>query len=125
MFAGFGNFIGRPLSWMTGAVVGQPTSDANIDGHDSNAVGEDVEPPYEPTVVDVLVVKAMLNKAFALPPELLNTILDQAEYWPHSTSEWSGGPLSIYGGRPSREDVFLVIRTTLGTSSRAMCANMS
>lgn len=113
MFSAFGNFLGRPLSWATGVIFGQPTSGANDNGDGSNAVGrEDVE-PYEPSIVDVLVVKAMLNKVFALPPELLNTILDLAEYWPHTTTEWSGGPLSIYGGRPSREDVFLVRTTQL------------
>ena len=110
MFEVFGNFIGRPLSWMTGAVFGQPTSSAS-NGPGSGTAGPDDVDPYEPSVLDVLVVKAMLNKVFALPPELLNTILDSAEYWPRSTTEWSGGPLSIYGGRPMREDVFLVRQT--------------
>jgi hypothetical protein len=125
IFSAFGNIIGRPLSWFTGG--GESTSSANIDGHGSDLAGsdaaeagsdyKDVE-PYEPSITDVLVVKAMLNKALSLPPELLNTILDLAEYWPHSTSEWSGGPLSIYGGRRGREDVFLV-RTTLSSPCRA------
>lgn len=106
MFAAFGNFIGQPLSWMAGAVFGQPPSSASL-GPDAVGPGDHVE-PFEPGIADVLVVRAMLNGAFALPPELLNTILDLAEYWPHTTTEWSGGPLSIYGGRPSREDVFLV-----------------
>lgn len=112
IFSAFGNILGRPLSWFTGG--GEPTSSASsIEAHDSDSVGsdgsdyEDVE-PYEPSIIDVLIVKAMLNKALALPPELLNTIFDLAEYWPHSTTEWSGGPLSIYGGRRDREDVFLV-----------------
>lgn len=116
-FSTFGNILGRPLSWFTGA--SESTSSANNvedaeeeADDDSKAVEPDDEDEdvdlYEPSILDVLVVKAMLNKAVALPPELLNTILDQAEYWPHSTSEWSGGPLSIFGGRRDREDVFLV-----------------
>lgn len=122
-FSTFGNILGRPLSWFVGA--SESTSSTNNveeaeeeEDHDSEAVepddedeDEDVE-PYEPSILDVLVVKAMLNKAVALPPELLNTILDQAEYWPHSTAEWSGGPLSIFGGRRDREDVFLVRNLT-------------
>ncbi|KAH8907781.1 hypothetical protein BR93DRAFT_566118 [Coniochaeta sp. PMI_546] len=118
IFSAFGNILGRPLSWFTGG--GEPTSSASsIEAHDSDSVGsdgsdyEDVE-PYEPSIIDVLIVKAMLNKALALPPELLNTIFDLAEYWPHSTTEWSGGPLSIYGGRRDREDVFLLRSKPLG-----------
>ncbi|KAK1763564.1 hypothetical protein QBC33DRAFT_549332 [Phialemonium atrogriseum] len=40
---------------------------------------------YEPTVLDVLVVRAMINKAFGLAPELVDAVIDAAEYWPHST----------------------------------------
>ena len=108
MFHTFGNFIGRPLSWMNGAIFGQPTSSASHGHGSGTAAGPNNVDPHEPSVLDVLVVKGMLNKVFALPPELLNTILDAAEYWPHSTTEWTGGPLSIHGGRPMREDVFLV-----------------
>ncbi|OIW30839.1 hypothetical protein CONLIGDRAFT_630748 [Coniochaeta ligniaria NRRL 30616] len=124
LFSAFGNIIGRPLSWFTGAF--ESPSHATTDGHDSDSdtdadsdagtVGsdnDDVE-PHEPSILDVLVIKAMLNKALALPPELLNTILDLAEYWPHTTTEWSGGPLSIFGGGRGREDVFLLRSKPLG-----------
>jgi hypothetical protein len=92
---------------------------------DSEFRDENVD-PYEPSILDVLVVKAMLNKALALPPELLNTIIDLAEYWPHSSTELSGG-LPIFGGRGGREDVFLV-RTTFkalctGLQHTTRCAN--
>lgn len=116
MFSTFGNILGRPLSWFTqGRDDTSRTSRASMEGHDpeSDAVeseSPDVE-PHEPSVLDVLVVRAMLNKACSLPPELLDTILDQAEYWPHSTTEWTGGPLTIYGGRTDRENVFLVCAT--------------
>ncbi|TDZ35950.1 hypothetical protein C8035_v008375 [Colletotrichum spinosum] len=41
---------------------------------------------YKPTPVDVIVVRIMLEKATKLPPELLDLMFDQAEYWPHSES---------------------------------------
>jgi hypothetical protein len=74
--------------------------------------------PYEPSVLDVLVVKAMLNKALRLPPELLYTIVDFAEYWPHSTAVTDfkamtgavvgGDDLRVLGGIFNGEDKFLV-----------------
>lgn len=42
---------------------------------------------YEPSVADVLVVKCMLTKSLNLPPEIIDTIADLAEYWPHTTTE--------------------------------------
>lgn len=43
-------------------------------------------PPFEPTLSDVLVVRAMLAQAVILP-ELVGTILDHAEYWARSTTK--------------------------------------
>jgi hypothetical protein len=40
--------------------------------------------PFEPTLSDVLVVRAMLAKTTILP-ELVGTILDYAEYWAKSS----------------------------------------
>lgn len=40
--------------------------------------------PYEPSPVDVLVIKAMLIKAIQLPGELVNNIVEFAEYFPCS-----------------------------------------
>lgn len=41
---------------------------------------------FEPTLSDVLVVRAMLAKTTILP-ELVGPILDYAEYWARSTSK--------------------------------------
>lgn len=41
---------------------------------------------FEPTLSDVLVVRAMLAKTTILP-ELVGTILDYAEYWARSTAK--------------------------------------
>lgn len=63
--------------------------------------------PYEPSILDVLVVKAMLNRAFALPLELIDTVLDMAEYWPHSSAVVQIRK-TVHGGRRGLEDQLLV-----------------
>lgn len=42
------------------------------------------EKPFEPTLSDVLVVRAMLAQT-AILPELVSTVLDYAEYWARSS----------------------------------------
>ncbi|UKZ92990.1 uncharacterized protein TrAFT101_007922 [Trichoderma asperellum] len=42
--------------------------------------------PFEPTLSDVLVVRAMLARTVILP-ELVGTILDCAEYWARSSTK--------------------------------------
>lgn len=41
---------------------------------------------FEPTLSDVLVVRAMLSQAVILP-ELVGTIMDYAEYWARSSAK--------------------------------------
>lgn len=43
--------------------------------------------PFKPTVLDVLVVRAMLNASLPIPAELVDTIIEQAEYWAHSQTQ--------------------------------------
>lgn len=42
--------------------------------------------PYEPSALDVVVAKLMLQQGLRLPPEVVLSILDFAEYWPHTTA---------------------------------------
>ncbi|KAH8885622.1 hypothetical protein GQ53DRAFT_750972 [Thozetella sp. PMI_491] len=80
--------------------------------------------PFEPTVADVMVVKAMVSKALNLPNEIVDTIVDLAEYWPHTTveAEHTAEPgnhnqswwKAIRGGQPTREDQFLIRSPPLG-----------
>jgi len=68
---------------------------------------------YLPTIKDVLVVKAMLLKGKRLPIEMVDLVLDHAEYWPHTTAfveprPGGNGLLSIYGGQHDNENRFLV-----------------
>ena len=71
------------------------------------AISESPEAPrvYEPTVEDVVSVKTFFFKKYALPIELLDAIIDFAEYWPHTTTKLTQ-QTSIRSG--SREDQMLV-----------------
>lgn len=62
---------------------------------------------YQPSIVDVAVVKAMLYRAKKLPADLIDTILDMAEYWIH-TSTHLDERISVMGGSEARENRFLV-----------------
>ncbi|KAK4136862.1 hypothetical protein BT67DRAFT_373679 [Trichocladium antarcticum] len=64
--------------------------------HDASAAGPQTDettgasatrPAHEPTIADVLVIKTMLNRSLRLPPEIIDTVVDLAEYWPHSSTE--------------------------------------
>jgi hypothetical protein len=80
----------------------------------------DTTGPYTPTVVDVIVVKTMLEKVAPLPPEILDSIVDYAGYWPHYSisrgypddSEESWMVVSGADPDPSKRDKILVC--TLG-----------
>jgi hypothetical protein len=50
---------------------------------------------YKPTIQDVLSVKEDLIKAFHLPAELVDDVVDYAEYWPHTTTTRVGGEVTI------------------------------
>lgn len=64
------------------------------------------EPFQDPTVEDVFLVKAIFKAATPLPLEIVDTIIDHAEYWPRTTS-FIQPALSARGSTP-KEDVFIV-----------------
>ncbi|KFY75345.1 hypothetical protein V499_04681 [Pseudogymnoascus sp. VKM F-103] len=69
----------------------------------------------DPTVADVLVVKAMLQ-SLSLPLELADAIIDYAEYWPHTSAVLPGiKPACAHGN--SREDYFVTRTLPLGCLS--------
>lgn len=41
---------------------------------------------YNPTPVDIVIARIMLTRAKSLPPDLVDSIFDYAEYWAHSTN---------------------------------------
>jgi hypothetical protein len=47
------------------------------------------ENPYDPSVKDVLHVKDLLNGISSFPLELIDRIIDLAEYWPRTTTATS------------------------------------
>lgn len=65
---------------------------------------------YSPTVEDVLDVKKMFIDELELPLELIDSVIDFAEYWPHTSSfirPPAGNPL-IIRGQGGHEDQLLV-----------------
>ncbi|KAK1775319.1 hypothetical protein QBC45DRAFT_359871 [Copromyces sp. CBS 386.78] len=75
--------------------------------------------PYQPTAMEVIFVRAMLEKALQLPPEIINSIIDHAEYWPHTStlidySDWPQTQRVVNGGDPSSENTFLLRTLPLG-----------
>lgn len=63
---------------------------------------------FIPSIEDVLSIKDILFKKFELPIELIDFIIDFAEYWPRITTCRTGGELHVRSGRPGLEDQFLV-----------------
>lgn len=63
------------------------------------------ERPFEPSPVDVLVLRVMIQKARALPLEIVNSILEFAEYWPcsHSSVDYRN-PVTGHESRLFRHD---------------------
>ena len=68
---------------------------------------------YEPSIDDVYAVKAVLFDESHLPLELIDTIIDFAEYWPHTSTRRTGEELLIAAGAPARENKFLVCQSRL------------
>ncbi|PBP26667.1 hypothetical protein BUE80_DR002420 [Diplocarpon rosae] len=59
---------------------------------------------YTPSTQDVFSVKNDLMKKFALPIELVDTVVDFAEYWPRTMTCRTGGEFHVRSGRPGFED---------------------
>lgn len=71
---------------------------------------------FEPLPVDVMVVRAMLTRALNLPPEMLDLIIDHAEYWPHTESCMSHTrrQVRITSSRRGQENVMLLRTPPIG-----------
>ena len=61
--------------------------------------------PFEPSPIDVLVLKAMIQKARVLPPEIVDSIVEFAEYWPcsHSYVDYRN-PVTGHESKAFRQD---------------------
>lgn len=85
---------------------GSSSSSNSSSSNDAAASSKDQPQPYEPSVLDVVVAKIMLQQGLKLPPEVVLSILDFAEYWPH-TSAVLNRSLNATAGRPS-QNLFVV-----------------
>lgn len=78
---------------------------------DSDA--NEASPRPGPSVLDVLVTKALLHKGCNLPIELVDVIIEHAEYWPHTTvsadfSDSDGtDSLPVYGSGANNNEFLL------------------
>jgi hypothetical protein len=63
--------------------------------------------PEGPSPATVLEVKNIFLKRLNLPLEIVDSIIDFAEYWAHISVE-TEGPERIAGGRGGHEDKFIV-----------------
>lgn len=117
----FGRLLRQPLDWVAGHPP-EPSDNEQENNSQDNKTDDGIEDPvvrdpYEPTVLDVLVIKTMLNKAFNLPPEIVDSIVELAEYWPHTSTEiiYTGShKKNAQGSRPGLENLFLLRTPPLG-----------
>ncbi|KAJ0343449.1 hypothetical protein COL154_011283 [Colletotrichum chrysophilum] len=105
----------RPLATVAaGAFLARAMAFPDNNGPDGQSSTQQVPGEYKPTLADVLVVRVMLEKAAKFPPELLDLIFDQAEYWPHSEASMAWqvnvprGGAGIVGGDPNGENKLLL-----------------
>ena len=114
----FGGALARSVAWLlnTDAPGDSKNDPSPHDSPDDKMAADVSKEPYEPSVIDVLVTRAMLSKGLRLPPEIVDSIVDQAEYWPHTTSSAVDGGQDIHsipavvGRDDSRANAFLVGR---------------
>ncbi|KAK1701181.1 hypothetical protein BDP55DRAFT_625426 [Colletotrichum godetiae] len=105
-FTQFQQYAGTFATVAAGAIIARAVGIMQSDNQDDHYGPAPQEPGnYKPSHADVIVVRVMLEKAFNFPPELLDLIIDQAEYWPHSEA-------SIYHAVTPLRDALRVVGTT-------------
>ncbi|KFH45648.1 hypothetical protein ACRE_035730 [Hapsidospora chrysogenum ATCC 11550] len=90
-------------------VFGNASSESTVDGG------------YDPSPMDVFVVREMLSRAVRLPPDIVDVIFDYAEYWAHSTNyidylEERRIPMRVVGTSKS-ENRFLLRSVPIGLTT--------
>lgn len=88
-----------------------PDENANASGSANETPTEDQQ-SYNPTPVDIGIVRIMLARAMKIPPTLIDEIFEHAEYWASSSNEVDfnlehQAPMTI-SGTGERENAFLV-----------------
>lgn len=85
------------------------SSASPVKSSDSNSAskGENMNPrAYKASAMDVVVTKMMLQQGLKLPAEVILSILDFAEYWPHTSATLKTPFITLSGG--DRENQFVV-----------------
>jgi hypothetical protein len=90
------NYFGRP-----NGLFGATTNEQPEETSPHNAVR------YQPSIEDVISVKGNLMKRTRLPLEIVDAVIDFAEYWPHTTTIWPGPQASVRAGS-DHENRFMV-----------------
>lgn len=85
---------------------GSSSSSHNSESDPNTGSSDSRKAEYEPSALDVVVVKIMLTKGCNLPHEIVLSLLDLAEYWPHTTTTLDHS-LSVSSGA-GRENQFVV-----------------
>lgn len=104
----FGQYL---YTTLTGAVFGAPgptTAPRPEDEEPSTSQVPMHEPgQFEPFLADVLEVKNDLCKGLRLPMEIVDTIVDFAEYWPHTTTVRRSGVKTVRTGSAEEEQLIV------------------
>lgn len=87
----------------------RPGQDTEDDGENFEVYGPE---RYRPSVDEVIAVKEALHKKSTLPFELVDSIVDMAEYWPHTTTI-NSQLTTIRAGR-NHEDLLMLRSYPLG-----------
>ncbi|KZL83899.1 hypothetical protein CI238_07019 [Colletotrichum incanum] len=105
-FSSLQRYAGTFATVAAGAIIARVVGNMQSDLQDPEA-GQVTQQPgnYKPTPIDVIVVRVMLEKASKFPPEIMDIIIDEAEYWAHSEA-------SIYHPATSLRDALRVVGTT-------------
>ncbi|KAJ6787704.1 hypothetical protein PWT90_10409 [Aphanocladium album] len=98
---------------------------ANVSGTDDSNTNSDIphtgkhndDGHYDPSPIDVAVVRIMLAKATKLPVDIIDGIFELAQYWVHTVTaaDYSDSPLSV--STHSSQNRFLVRSLPIGFTS--------
>lgn len=117
------NLVTRTLGFHDSSVPGSSSSPSNMPqpqpqskSQSTPNVADESNHPHEPSAMDVVVVKMMLQQGLRLPPEVVLSVLDFAEYWPHTTAVMDR-PLTVPSGR-RRENRLIVSSCRAETFAR-------
>ncbi|KAK6224264.1 hypothetical protein QIS74_02591 [Colletotrichum tabaci] len=106
-FSSLQQYAGPLATVAAGALIARVVSNMQSDVQVHKPASRVTQEPgnYKPSPTDVSVVRIMLEKASKLPPEIMDIIVDEAQYWAHSEA-------SIYRRADSFHDALRVVGTT-------------